>query len=217
MPLVTVYEHARYNDTYYTLDQKNMYIDDLKHEALSNKRRKFADDRLPVLRERNDNHVTSIADVVYLLNENPKDTFRSFAVSTSDVRVITGWRQTDFTQPLQICNHLHAVSVTNHGTDHQWATFVVPIHDSGFLEYYCGYRVESQLAGLQTDVSLLSHNFQEHGKYFLEICTENKFLVDQAVEIVAYLNTYREIQGLELCTDFDYEDLTEAYGQVRIY
>jgi len=217
MPLVTVYEHARYNDTYYTLDQKNMYIDDLKHEALSNKRRKFANDCLPALRERNDNRVTSIADVVYLLNENPKNTFRSFALNTSDNRIITGWRQTDFTQWLQVCNYIHSVSVSNYGSDHQWATFVVPIHDSGFLEYFCGHRVESQIVGLLTDVSILSHNFLEHGTYFLEICTENKFLVDQAVEIVAYLNTYREIQGLELCTDFDNEDLAEAYGKVRIY
>lgn len=221
MPLVQCYEHPRHR-RYYGLDEKLVYVQDLKSEAFNNLREKFLEHREPEIKGIiSDSGIRSVLDIISAINTFKRDSFKSFGSRLSPNDFISAWRSHMFHEDLTIYSYLAGIGVANRSSRRgAFADISVDIEDLGFMWPLFGAgQLESDMFGKDTTVIIcppLSHEaFTSCGK--LLIRTMNDSIVEWAKDVMDHLNVYRELEGEKPVDFFEDSEFISKYGKIRIY
>jgi hypothetical protein len=219
MPIVQVYEHARYN-RYYPLSEKGYYIEDLKNDAFANLRNRYFNERFTRLQNLFAGDDCSIPAIIYTMNYFRKDVIKSLSENFSLHEFADIWHKKDLRAPLIIEHTIHAMQLQSHNS----VIVELSVLDWGFLD-----SLHQSLGNQDVDCELFRDAYDTiitiHSHNRITICTNAPFIYKWAEKHFSQVNAYLEIEGEDTeyfgfygstVTELTLSSIIDHFGEIPI-
>jgi hypothetical protein len=217
MPIVKCYEHPRFNRKYYPIEDKALYIDDLKHEAFEIMKSKWFEREFPIIQRLIGNNFRSMHHVFNHMNYFREETMKSFCWDVSFGEYSAMWSRRQFYRPIVVSDHVHSICVYDPDDKPHNCVIVLNVIDWGYLEAlsHVNFRkLTSTILGKDYD-SEIDIDFKENRITFY---TQQPDLVSCSRMYVDQVNAYRYIEGAnKRIVGLGSETINDYFGKIRLY
>jgi hypothetical protein len=225
-----MYEHPRYHSRYYTLDDKEFYLGDLKREAFDNIKDRYIDNRYPLVKKEMAWQYNSLDSMLKLIHAYRYDVFKSCMLNFSYDEFLPAWRERDMTMTLFVSNQ--PVSIRHwpgpvYGSASETVDIELNVLAWGFLESIRNSRqpnvhtsiLYNSIAGTELEMSFRDDT--------MLVTSSHPGILAWAKQIIGVIENYKTLNGTDKNTvkgtmtppaqDYTATEIKDIYGKVRIY